>query len=385
MNLNPSEEDALLQHSAERFLKDEYSEARRKRIVGSPEGFSRAIWQAFADFGWLALPLAEADGGLGCKPATVSLLMQAFGRSRVVEPYLPTVLMAAAAISKLGDASQRWALLPAVVEGRSLLAFAHSEPRLAFASTALNTRAVRTGDGWRLSGRKSLVLGASADAVLVSARIAGADQDRAGIGLFVVPTDAMTRSEYALVDDRRAADIELAGVALGAEALLGRSDDALPAIEAVLDGAANAQCADAVGVAEVLLAATIDYTKTRVQFGKPIGSFQVLQHRIADMAVLLEEARSSLLLAVLSQDGDAATRARATSSAKAKIGRGLRFIAQQSVQMHGAMGVTEELSVGGYFKRAVVFEALFGTTDFHLRRYAHLAQNESLRASPLAA
>lgn len=383
MNLLEDEENALLRDSARRLLSERNSFAARRRVVASGAGFDAALWREFADLGWLALPLPESSGGLGGGPAAICALMEAFGGSLVIEPYLSTVLLGAACVARLGSEAQQAALLPAIAQGRLQLAFAHAEPGAPIdAATAFT--ASRDGDRWLLSGRKSQVLNAAhADVLLVSAVIKGSDR----LGVFQVPARSvgLHRDDYAMLDDRPASDLVFGDVNVEHDALLGERDDAHAVIDELLDRAIIAMSADALGVAEVLVNSTFDYARSRQQFGKPLASFQALQHRMAEMAVLLEEIRSALLLAMLTEGLQPVERMRRVSSAKAKIGRSLRTIAQQAVQIHGAMGVTEELPIGAYFKRALAYEIRLGHTDAHLRRYTRLCQTTALRDSLLAA
>jgi alkylation response protein AidB-like acyl-CoA dehydrogenase len=374
MNLNYSEEQQLLRDSAARFLADRYTFKQRERIATEADGFSEPVWRDFAELGWLALPLSAEYDGLDGGAVDLSILMEAFGRALLLEPYLATIT-GALTVMALGDHGQRHNWLREVAAGGLRLALGHAEPTSRSNPHRIACQARRLGSGWRLDGVKSLVLGAStAHWLLVSCRIAGELDDESGVGVFAVPAGAtgLSLKAYPLIDGQRAAQVELAGVTVDADALLGGCDNALAAVDGVLDRATAALCADAVGVIDALVEATIDHAKTRVQFGKPIGTFQVVQHRIADLAVLREEARSSMLLATLRVDVEGPARAFAVSSAKAKVGRCARHVAQQAVQLHGAMGVTEEMNIGAYLKRVTVFEQLFGSTDFHLLRYATL-------------
>lgn len=345
MDLSYSEDQVLLKDSAQRFLSREYR-------VGQDHN-----WSSFAELGWLALPFPEADGGLGGGAVETALLMQEFGAALVVEPYLPTILLGGALLSAFGAQNE---ILAEVMAGHHKLAFAHTG-----AATARPQ-----GKAWQLEGRKTAVLGAPlANTLIVSAQIG----DR--VGLFIVPADApgLDINAYVSVDNSSFADLTLAGVSATRLA-----EDASAAIEKTLDQATTALCADALGAMTVLVDSTVEYAKTRVQFGQPIGKFQALAHRMAEMAVLREEAGAAVLFAVLKADAPAPERARATSAAKAKLGRCARFIGQQAVQIHGGMGVTEELNIGAYFKRLTVFELLFGNTAHHLRRYAAFAGNSNL-------
>ncbi|ETR78059.1 acyl-CoA dehydrogenase [Afipia sp. P52-10] len=376
MDLSLSEEQRLLGDAAGRFAAGRYSFEARRAILQSADGFSRDIWREFADLGWLGLNIPEDFGGLGTGAIETGVVMEAFGRALVVEPYLQTAVVAANLISGLGTQEQKQALLPPIAEGRSIGVLAHGEPQARYVLDDVATTAMRNGSGWTLSGRKDVVLGAPwADMLLVSARISGGQRDRSGIGLFLVPAKSarLTARAYQTVDGARASNIVLENVAVPADALLGGSEDALPSIEAAIDRAIAAMASEALGCMQVLLDTTIAYTKTRIQFGKPLAANQVLQHRMAAMAVKLEEARGSALNAALMADADPVTRARAASGAKVKVGRAGRFVAEQAVQLHGGMGVTEELNVGAYFKRLMAIEIIFGSPDFHLQRYMRLA------------
>jgi alkylation response protein AidB-like acyl-CoA dehydrogenase len=377
VDLSYSDEQRLLAEAVDRFVKERYGFEARRAIVQSEEGFSRAVWSVFAELGWLGLPIAEDYGGLSAGAVETGILMEAFGRALVVEPYLSTVVIGAGLVGALASADQKAQLLPSVVEGKSLLAFAHSEPQARYALEDVATKAERAKDGWRITGRKEMVIsGPSADMLLVSARIAGKRQDRTGIGVFAVPAKqpGLASTTFTTLDGGRASHIALDNVGVSADALLGGHDDALPAIEAVVDRAIAALAAEAVGAMQVLLDTTIAYTKARVQFGRPIADNQVLRHRMADMAIRLEEARGSALKATLMADADPSARALAASAAKAKVGRAGRYVAEQAVQLHGGMGVTEELNVGAYFKRLLAIEILFGSPEHHIARHAKLSR-----------
>lgn len=378
MDLSFSEEQRLLGDAANRFVAGRYSFEARRAIVQSPEGFSREIWREFAELGWLGLGIPEEFGGLGGGAVETGLVMEALGRALVVEPYLATAIVAPHLILALGSSAQKSALLPQIISGELLLAFAQAEPQSRFALNDVTTAATRTATGWTISGQKQLALGGPwADKLLVVARIEGGRRDRSGIGVFVVPARSagMTTTDYPTLDGARASNIVFDAVALPSEALLGDNHDALPAIEAAADAAITAMASEAVGCMQVLLDTTVAYTKTRIQFGKPLADNQVLKHRMAAMAVKIEEARASALHAILAAEADAVTRSRAASGAKVKVGRAGRFVAEQAVQLHGGMGVTEELNVGFYFKRLMAIETIFGSPDFHLQRHVELSRN----------
>jgi alkylation response protein AidB-like acyl-CoA dehydrogenase len=369
MDLTPSDEQRLLRESADRFVSETYTADHRRKIASEPLGFSVSIWKQFSELGWLALPIAETHGGLGGGAIEIGILMEAFGRGLVSEPYLSTVVIGAALISECGTDAQKQALLPAIADGSLILAFAHSERQARFDLADVKTTATKTSDGWRLDGRKMAVLdGNAAHQIIVSARADGK------LCLFLVPrgTRGLGLRDFPRLGGGRACNLELDGVPLPADALLGDGKDALSAIEAVVDRAMAALGAEAVGIMQTLLDQTLEYTKIRKQFGRPLSANQVIKHRLADMAIQCDEARSMALRATLMADAEPVVRSRAASGAKAKIGKCARFVAEQSVQLHGGMGVTEELDVGSYFKRLLAFDTLFGGSAHHYRRHAAL-------------
>ncbi|KRR24936.1 pimeloyl-CoA dehydrogenase small subunit [Bradyrhizobium lablabi] len=370
MDLTLSDEQRLLRESADRFISDTYTADHRRKIASDPLGFSADIWKQFADLGWLALPISETYGGLGGGAIEIGILMEAFGRGLVSEPYLSTVVIGASLISECGTDAQKHELLPKIADGSLILAFAHSERQARFDLSDVKTTAKKTPDGWRLDGQKTAVLdGNAAGQIIVSAR-----DDGGKIGLFLMPRGAtgLTSRDYPRLGGGRASNLDLNGVQLPAEAVFGDGSDALPAIEAVVDRAMAALGAEAVGIMQTLLDQTLEYTKIRKQFGRPLSANQVIRHRLADMAMQCDEARSMALRAALMADAEPVARGRAASGAKAKIGKCARFVAEQSVQLHGAMGVTEELDIGSYFKRLLAFDTLFGNSGHHYRRHAAL-------------
>lgn len=370
MDLTLSDEQRMLRESADRFVTETYDADHRKRSANDPLGFSAGIWKQFADLGWLALPITEEHGGLGGGAIEIGILMEAFGRGLVSEPYLSTVVIGAALISECGSEAQKQALLPQIADGSLFLAFAHSERQARFDLADVRTTAKKTPDGWRLDGHKTAVLdGNAAGQIIVSARV-----DDGRLGLFLVPHGAsgLTSRDFPRLGGGRACNLDLRDVRVPTDALLGDGSDALPAIEAVVDRAMAALGAEAVGIMQTLLDQTLEYTKIRKQFGKPLSANQVIRHRLADMAMQCDEARSMALRAALMADAEPVARGRAASGAKAKIGKCARYVAEQSVQLHGAMGVTEELDIGSYFKRLLAFDTLFGGSAHHYRRYAAL-------------
>jgi alkylation response protein AidB-like acyl-CoA dehydrogenase len=375
MDLTLSDEQRLLRESAERFVTETYTAEHRRRMTNEPLGFAAAIWKQFAELGWLALPIDEAYGGLGGGAIETGILMEGFGRGLVSEPYLATVVLGAGLVAECGTEAQKQAILPEVADGSLYLAFAHSERAARFDLGHVETTATRTSDGWRLNGNKIAVLdGAAAGQIIVSARLANNNGASGKLCLFLVPvgTSGLARRDYSRLGGGRGCNLDLGDVRLPADALLGDARDALHAIEAVVDRAMAALGAEAVGIMQTLLEKTLEYSKIRKQFGRPLSANQVIRHRLADMAMQCDEARSMALRAALMADAEPVARSRAASGAKAKIGKCARFVAEQSVQLHGAMGVTEELDIGSYFKRLLAFDTLFGGSAHHYRRHAAL-------------
>jgi alkylation response protein AidB-like acyl-CoA dehydrogenase len=374
VDLQYDTEQLILRESAEKFLASHYGYSVFRKIAESEAGFSREMWSEFAGLGWLGLPFAAEDGGSGGGAVELAILMEAFGRHLVVEPYLASVVLGGGLVARLGSAAERAALLLPLIEGRQLLAFAHEGEGAA-------TTAERRRDGYVLQGAKKVVLGgAAADMLLVSAALADGRT-----AIFVVPREArgLTLRPYRMIDGGRAADLTLAGVAVPASALLGGNENAGAAVENVITRAVAALSADAVGAIAVMVKATVDYSKTRVQFGQPIANFQALQHRMVRMKIKEEEARAASLLATLTLDGPASARQRAVSGAKAKIGRCARLVHQEAIQLHGAIGTTSELALGAYAKRLIAYEILFGSTREHLRRYGALIADAEIAAQGL--
>lgn len=372
MDFSLSEEQRLLKDSVERFVADAYPFEKRRELAGSETGFGAENWARFAELGWLGLPFAEADGGFAGGGVDTMILMEAFGTGLVVEPYLSSVVLAGGLVARAGSEAQRGEILAPLIAGDLLLAFAYSEPQSRFDAADVITTAKAKDGGFVIDGRKSVVVhGGTADRMVVSARTAGGARDAAGISLFVVDPSAegVEVRAYATVDGQRAAEVTLSGVRVGPDALLGEKDQAMAAIEATLDHAIAAVAAEAVGLMGVLHEDTLEYLKTRKQFGRPIGSFQVLQHRSVDMFMELEQARSMAALAAMrADDPDPAARRRDISAAKAQIGTSGRFVGQQAIQLHGGIGMTDELRISHYFKRLTAINMQFGDVDYHLDR-----------------
>ncbi len=373
MHFSLTPEQQLLSETVQRFLAKEYGFEARGRILRSPEGWSREIWGKLAEMGLLGLQVPEANGGMAPAPVETLVTLVALGKALAVEPYLSSAVIGTALVRDLGSPAQRESLLSAMAMGEKLAVPAHGEEGARHDLERVATTAAREGRGWVLRGKKAVVLHApAADVLLVSARTAGEVDDPAGISLFAVPRDArgVTLTPYATIDGQRAAEVSLAGVAVPEGALLGEPGRAFPAIEAAFDLGVAGLCAEATGVLQVALDATVEYTKTRKQFGVPIGKFQALQHRMADMLIQVEQARSMAYLAAMrAGDRDPRERRRAVSAAKVIVGQACRHVGQQAVQLHGGMGVSDEVPVSHCFKRLLAIELSLGDTEHHLERF----------------
>jgi pimeloyl-CoA dehydrogenase small subunit len=376
MDFELSEEQRLLKQSVERLLADRYGFEQRTAYMKEPGGFSRALWKQYAELGLLALPFAEEDGGIGGGSVEIMIVMEALGRALVLEPFLATVVLAGGVLRHAGSKAQRAALVPKIADGSLMLALAHSERQSRYDLADVTTAAKRDGTGYVLDGAKGLVLhGDSADQFVVSARVAGKQRERDGIGLFLVDAKAKGVSVrgYQTIDGLHAAEVTLSGVKVGAEGVVGEPGKAFPVIERVVDEAMAALCAEAVGAMMVMHEATVDYLKTRKQFGVPIGNFQVLQHAAVDMLMAAEQARSMALLATMMvEETNAVERHKSIAAAKVQIGRSGRFVGKTATQLHGGIGMTMEYKVGHYFKRVTAIDVLFGDADHHLAAIAKM-------------
>ena len=374
MDFDLSEEQRLLKESLDRLLGDRYAFEQRKSYGQTPEGWSRALWAQYAELGLLGLPFAEQYGGSAGGPVETMIAMEAFGRALVLEPYLATIVLGGGFLRHRGSAEQCAALIPKIADGRLTFAFAHTERQSRYDLYDIETRAVRDGTGWVIDGEKGVVLhGDTADKLIVTARVGGGRRDRDGIAAFIVDGKAagVSRRGYPTQDGLRAAEITLANVMVGPEGVLGEPGAALPLVERVVDEAIAALCAEAVGAMTAMHELTVEYLKTRRQFGREIGSFQVLQHRAVDMLIALEQARSMAMFAtMMAADENALERRNAVAAAKVQIGRSGKFIGQQAIQLHGGIGMTMEYKVGHYFKRVTMIDTMFGDADHHLRQLA---------------
>jgi pimeloyl-CoA dehydrogenase small subunit len=374
MDFDFTEEQSLLKDSLERLLADRYGFEDRRKVLASAEGFSSDMWGRYAEMGLMALPFAEADGGLGGTPVETMIVMEALGRALALEPYLPTVVLGGGLLRLGGSAAQKAEFIPQVAGGEVKLAFGHTERNSRYDLNHVETSAKKDGDSWLLSGQKSVVLGGdSADHVFVTARTAGGARDEAGIGVFMVDAkaDGMSRRGYANQDGQRAAEVTLDEVRVPAGRVIGDPENGLPLARRVADAAIAALCAEAVGAMGAMHQLTVEYLKVRKQFGVPIGAFQVLQHKAVDMFVALEQARSITLFATMMADSeDEEERSRAMHAAKAEIGKAGRLVGENAIQLHGGVGMTMEYAVGHYFKRVTTIDLTLGDHDHHLRRLA---------------
>jgi alkylation response protein AidB-like acyl-CoA dehydrogenase len=374
MEFNYSEEQLALQDTLQRFISRDYDFDRRRKFSASPAGFSAEAWSQYADLGLLALPYPEDFGGLGGSAVDVMLVMEQFGQGLLLEPYLSTVVLCGGLIRDAAPDAMKQKLLPEIAAGKLKLALAAYEAAGRYELSYVGCTAEQSGGGWRLSGRKTVVLdGASADYFLVSARSGGVIGDHDGVSLFLVPRDAkgLTVAAYPTQSGARAADLLLENVTVAADAAIGAPGSALPVIERAVDQAVAALCAEALGIINALNQATLNYLKTRKQFGVAIGTFQALKHKMADMLIAAEQSRSMAIIAAVHADSqDAADRHRAISAAKAYIGQAGRLVGQHAVQMHGGMGVVDELIVSHYFKRLTMIDLTFGDADYHLASFS---------------
>ncbi|HEX3574325.1 MAG TPA: acyl-CoA dehydrogenase family protein [Rhodopila sp.] len=368
MDFDLSEDQRLLKDSVDRLVADQYQFAQRTKYASEPAGYSTAMWDQITELGLLGLPFEETLGGFGGGAVETAIVMEAFGRGLVLEPYFATVILGGGLLRRTASSSVLGALAPKVAAGKLKLAFAHVERHTRYDLADVSTTARKDGSGYILDGAKSVVIhGDSADRIFLTARLAGDRRDRGGIGLFLLDpaTPGVARRGYPTQDGLRAAELTLANARVGADDLI--SDDALPPIEHVIDEAIAALCAEAVGAMQSMQDLTLDYLKTRKQFGRPIGSFQVLQHRAVDMLVAVEQARSmAMFAAVMAAEQNPIERRKAISAAKVQIGRSARHVGQEAIQLHGGIGMTNEYAVGHYFKRVTMIDQLYGDADTHL-------------------
>lgn len=381
MDFEFSEEQQLLKDSIEGLLTDKYDFESRKKFLASSDGWSREIWKQYAELGILGLPFAEEHGGINGGPVETMIVMETIGKALALEPYLPTVVLAGGFLRRFGTDAQKNNYLPQIAEGKITGAFAHTERKSRYDLFDVKTTAKPSGSGFTLDGQKSVVLnGDQADFMIVTARVSGNQRDKGGLGLFIVDAKAngVSRRGYRTVDGLSAAEVQLSGVKVDADQTIGKPGAAYLLIEQVVDDGIAALCGEAVGILSALTEATTDYLRTRKQFGINIGSFQVLQHRNVEMLIAAEQAKSMAFLATMMvNEQNAVQRHKTISAAKTQIGRSAQFVGEQAIQLHGGIGMTMELKVGHWFKRATAIDIQFGDADYHLEQFGNMGGFET--------
>ncbi len=375
MDFTFNEEQTLIQDQVDQFIQKEYDWETRQSLSNSDLGFGDDNWQKFAELGWLGISTSEDCGGFGGSAIESMLIMEAFGKGLVVEPFLETIIMCGGLLDEHGTDHQKSSILESAIEGNMHLAMAYAEPQSRFNLSDVVTEAKEDGDSFVLNGYKSVVMnGPSANKLIVSARTSGAQLDENGITLFLIDGDAegLNKTNYKTVDGRRASDLTIENVKVTKDDIIGQINDGFMLLDSSIDRAILAISAEAVGAMEVLYKTTVEYTKTREQFGTSIGKFQVLQHRMVDMFMEYEQCKSLLYMATMKQEEGSTDSKKAISGLKYQVGKAGKFIGQQAVQLHGGMGVTDELNVGHYFKRLTTIGTIFGNTDYHLKKYSSL-------------
>lgn len=377
MDFSYSEVQQMLQDSVKKFVSKNYDFDTRSKIIESEAGYSKENWQLFAELGWLAVPLSEEDGGLGGSAVDLMVMMEEFGKANLVEPFLPSAVIGGSLVAELATNDQKSQILEKVVGGNLQLAYASAETGSRFNVSKVATSAEAKGDDIVINGKKIAVLnGPNADQLLVCARERGGESDADGISIFLVDpnTPGVTIRPFTNIDGQKSSEIDFIDVTITGASRIGNPGDAFAAMEKVNDKAVLGVSAEAVGVLETLLQKTVEYSKTRKQFGTVIGTFQALQHRMADMFIECQLARSIVVMAAMKLDSSADQRekTKAVSAAKSRVGKAIRRVSQEAVQIHGGIGVTNELDVGHYFKRATALEIMFGNTDYHVERFASL-------------
>ncbi len=375
MNFEFTEEQDMLRETLGRFLRDKYDFDKRRAIIESEEGWSREIWSGLAEMGVMGAAFPEDYDGFGGTHADLLVVMEELGKAIVVEPYLPTVVLCGQLLREVGGAHAQ-SLIPRICAGELIMGFGYAEPRSRFSLSHVETTAEKKGDHYVLSGRKGVVLAAPiADKLIVSARTSGAVTDEDGISLFLIDRDqdGVRIDGYPTIDGLRAGEVALDGAAVAKENLVGPEGGAYPLIERTIDRAIVAASAEAIGLCRRMNELTTDYCRQREQFGQPIGKFQVLQHKMVDMFIHAEEMVSMAYMAAMKADTEGHDLRVAASMAKVQLGKSLRFVGENAIQLHGGMGITEEMAVGHYFMHGAMLELLFGDTDYHRKRYQALA------------
>jgi alkylation response protein AidB-like acyl-CoA dehydrogenase len=376
MDFNFTEEQSMVRDTVASFLQDKYDFETRRKIVASESGWRADYWQAFAEeLGILGASFSEELGGLGGGAIDNMIIMEEFGKALVIEPYLGTVVIGGGFMKHSGYAGAA-SVIEGIIAGTTTIAFAYAEPQARYTWRDLKTTAKKEGSGYVLNGHKAVVVGAPfASHLVVTARTGGGQRDAGGVSVFLVDKSlpGIVTRDYPTVDGNRASEVYFENVSIPADALIGQEGNGLPLVDKVIDEATAAVGAEAVGVLRKLHEGTLDYAKQRKQFGTAISNFQVLQHRMVDMFIEVEQAVSMTYMATIKLDESDDERAKAVSAAKVRIGRACKFVGQNAIQIHGGMGMTDELAIGHYFKRATLIEGLFGSVDHHLKRYESLS------------
>jgi alkylation response protein AidB-like acyl-CoA dehydrogenase len=378
MHFELTEEQILLENMVTAFVRDDYNWETREKIVKTEEGWKPENWSKFAELGLLSVPFSEDHGGLGGTAVDSMVVMEQFGKGLVVEPFMPSILLSGNLISKLANESQANEIIPKIIEGESRYVFAYAEPQSRFDLSDVKTSATKDGDEYTLNGFKSVVFGASmATHIIIAARTSGDQRSEDGITLFLadIKSNGITLQTYPTIDEYRASEVVIENLKISSDMVLGEVDKAYPVVEEVIDLATIAACSEAVGVLQVLKDSTIDYCKQRKQFGQPISKNQAIQHKLVDMMIEYEQAKSILYAAVTADLSNADERKKAVSGAKARIGQSIKFVGESAIQLHGGMGMVDEYMISHYFKRATMLGVLFGNVDFHMKRFVGLTQS----------
>ena len=375
MDFSFSDEQNLIQRQVEQFIQRDYDWEKRQSLVSSEVGFSEENWKTFAELGWLGISLSEESGGFGGNAIETMIVMEEFGKGLVVEPFLETIVLGATLVDLAGTSEQKKEILLPVISGGLQLALAFTEPQSRFNLFDITSEAKALGKNFILNGFKSVVMnGPAANKFIVTTRTSGNQRDSKGVTLFIVDSDSqgLTLRNYKTVDGRRASELTLEQVKVPTNSMLGSINNQSNSLEEAVDVATLALCAEAVGIMEVLYKSTVEYAKTREQFGQPIGKFQVLQHRMVDMFMEYEQSKSLLYMSTMKHAEKSMDAKKSISGLKYQIGKAGKFIGQQAIQIHGGMGVTDELNIGHFFKRLTTIGTIFGNSDFHLKRYSEL-------------
>ena len=378
MHFELTEEQTLLENMVTAFVRDDYNWETREKIVKTEEGWKPENWSKFAELGLLSVPFSEDHGGLGGTAVDSMVVMEQFGKGLVVEPFMPSILLSGNLISKLANESQANEIIPKIIEGESRYVFAYVEPQSRFDLSDVKTSATKDGDEYTLNGFKSVVFGASmATHIIIAARTSGDQRSEDGITLFLadIKSNGITLQTYPTIDEYRASEVVIENLKISSDMVLGEVDKAYPVVEEVIDLATIAACSEAVGVLQVLKDSTIDYCKQRKQFGQPISKNQAIQHKLVDMMIEYEQAKSILYAAVTADLSNADERKKSVSGAKARIGQSIKFVGESAIQLHGGMGMVDEYMISHYFKRATMLGVLFGNVDFHMKRFVGLTQS----------